>query len=194
VAAQFGTDKLSVFRFDAAAGSLAPADPPSVALKPGSAPRHFAFHPNGAVAYALNEIDSTVTVLAYDGPRGTFRALQNISTLPDDYRGRNTAAEVLVHPSGKFLYASNRGHDSIAVFAVDAEGRLKPLAHVPSGGRTPRGFCLDPSGRWLIAANQDTHNIAVFAIDQKTGLPAPTGQSLPVRSPVGVKVLSLPGQ
>jgi 6-phosphogluconolactonase len=104
----------------------------------------------------------------------------------------NTAAEVLVHPSGRWLYASNRGHHSIAVFAIDAAGRLSPVAHVNSGGRTPRGFALDASGRWLIAGNQDTHNIAVFAIDPATGIPAPTGQSLPVHTPTGVKFLTFP--
>ncbi len=192
VAAEFGTDRLSVYRFDATAGSLRPADPPQVVLRPASAPRHFTFHPNGATAYSLNEIDSTVTVLAYDAARGSFRELQNLSTLPADFKGHNTAAEVLVHPSGRFLYASNRGHDSIAVFSIDAEGRLTPVAHVASGGRTPRGFSLDPSGRWLITANQDTHNIVVFALDPATGIPAPTGQSLEVRSPVGVKFLQLP--
>jgi 6-phosphogluconolactonase len=191
VAAEFGTDRLSVFHFDAVTGSLRPADPPQVVLRPASAPRHFTFHPNGATAYSLNEIDSTITVLAYDSAHGAFRELQTVSTLPDGFKDHNTAAEVLVHPSGRFLYASNRGHNTIAVFAVDGPGRLSLVAHVPSGGKTPRGFSLDPAGRWLIAANQDTHNIAVFAIDQATGIPAPTGQSLEVRSPVGVKFLQL---
>ena len=128
-----------------------------------------------------------MTVLAYDAARGAFRELQTISTLPADFQGSNTAAEVLVHPSGKFLYASNRGHNSIAVFAIDQRGMLKPLAYVPSEGRTPRGYSIDSEGRWLIAATQDTHNIAVFRIDPNTGIPAPTGQSLEVRSPVCVK-------
>jgi 6-phosphogluconolactonase len=188
IEAEFGMDKLIVYHFDAAAGVLTPAEPPFFALKPGSAPRHFTFHPRGDVAYSLNEIDSTITVLAYDGDAGSFRELQNISTLPAGYQAKNTAAEVLVHPSGKFLYASNRGHNSIAVFGVDSTGRLSPIAYVPCGGRTPRGFCLDPGGRWLITANQDTNNIAVFAIDPATGIPAPTGQSFEVRSPVCVKV------
>jgi len=187
VAADLGADKLFVYRFDAATGSLTPADPPSVALKAGAGPRHLSFHPNGRFAYALNEIGSTVTVLAYDQARGVFRELQTVSTLPADFQGASTAAEVLVHPSGKFLYASNRGHNSIAVFAIDARGMLKLVAHVPSQGRTPRGYSLDPEGRWLIAANQDTHNIAVFRIDANTGIPAPTGQSLEVRSPECVK-------
>ncbi len=192
VAAEFGTDRLLVYRFDAAAGSLQPAEPPSVPFRPGSAPRHFSFHPNGKVAYAVNEIDNTVTVLAFDAARGALRELQTLSTLPDDFKAMNTAAEVLVHPSGRFLYASNRGLHSIAVFAIDDSGRLRLVANVPSGGRTPRGFSLDPTGRWLIAANQDTHNIAVFAIDPTTGIPAPTGQSLEVRTPTGVKFLPLP--
>jgi len=189
VAADLGADKLFVYRFDAGTGSLTAADPPSLALKAGAGPRHLSFHPNGRLAYALNEIGSTVTVQAYDPARGTFRELQTISTLPADFEGNNTAAEVLVHPSGKFLYASNRGHNSIAVFAIDERGMLKPLAHVPSQGRTPRGYSLDPEGRWLIAANQDTHNIAIFRIDPNTGIPAATGQSLEVRSPVCVKFL-----
>ncbi|HWA09062.1 MAG TPA: lactonase family protein [Opitutaceae bacterium] len=189
IAAEFGSDRLMLYRFDAAAGSLRPAEPPFVAMAPASAPRHFTFHPNGKVAYAVNEIDNTVTALTYDAAAGTLRVLQTLSTLPSDFKAMNTAAEVLVHPSGKFLYASNRGLHSIAVFAIDEAGRLRLLANVPSGGRTPRGFSLDPTGHWLIAANQDTHNLAVFAIDPATGLPAPTGQSLEVRTPTGVKFL-----
>ena len=189
IEAEFGLDKLLVYHFDAASGTLAPAAEPSVALRPASAPRHFTFRPRGDVAYSLNEIDSTITVLAYAADAGSFRELQNVSTLPAGYAGKNTAAEVLVHPSGRFLYASNRGHNSLAVFAVDEAGRLSLIAHVPSGGRTPRGFGLDPSGRWLIAANQDTNNVVVFAIDPTTGIPQPTGQSLEVRSPECVKFL-----
>jgi 6-phosphogluconolactonase len=187
IEAEFGLDKLLVYHFDAAAGTLSPAQPPFVALKPGAAPRHFVFHPRGDTAYVLNEIDSTITVLAYARDQGSFRELQTVSTLPAGFSGKNTAAEVLVHPSGKFLYASNRGHNSIAVFAIDGADRLQLLANVPSGGRTPRGFSLDPDGHWIIAANQDTNNLAVFAIDVKTGIPAPTGQSLEVRIPVCVK-------
>jgi 6-phosphogluconolactonase len=186
---QFGTDRLAVFRFDAESGALQPASPPDVTLKPGSAPRHLAFHPNGRVAYSINEIDNTVTVLAYDDGRGRFDALQTISTLPSDFTGRNTAAEVVVHPSGKFLYASNRGRNSIAVFAVRADGTLQAIADVACGGRTPRGFSVDPSGRWLITANQDTHNLAVFALDPATGIPTPTGQSEAVRMAVSVRFL-----
>jgi 6-phosphogluconolactonase len=192
IASEFGTDRLHVYRFDAAAGTITPAEPPFVALKPGSAPRHLAFRPAGDVAYSLNEIDSTLTVFAYDASRGGLRELQTLSTLPAGYADRNTAAEVIVHPSGKFLYASNRGHHSLAVFAVAADGRVQLVTHVPCGGRTPRGFAVDPKGLWLITANQDTHNLAVFSIDSVTGIPAATGQSEEVRSTVCVKFLLPP--
>jgi 6-phosphogluconolactonase len=110
-----------------------------------------------------------------------------VPTLPPDFTGRNTAAEVVVHPNGRFLYASNRGHHTLAVFAIAEDGRLKSIAHVPSGGRTARGFSVDPSGRWLIAANQDTHNLAIFKVDPVTGIPVATGETHEVRSPVCVK-------
>lgn len=192
IASEFSSDRLVLYRLDAATGTLTPSTPPETKLKSGSAPRHLAFHPGGAFAYSVNEIDSTVTALRYDAIAGTLTALETVSTLPQDFSGRNTAAEVVVHPSGKFLYASNRGHHTIAVFAIGPDGRLRSTGHVSSGGRTPRGFSVDPSGRWLIAANQDTHNLAVFAIDPQTGLPRPTGQSAEVRIPVCVKFLALP--
>lgn len=187
LASEFGSDRLLLYRFDAAAGTIKAANPPELKLAPASAPRHLAFHPDGKTAYSVNEIDNTITVIAYDGAQGTFRNVETLSTLPAGFDGRNTAAEVVVHPGGRFLYASNRGHHTLAVFAIAADGRLKLLTHVPSGGRTARGFSVDPSGRWLIAANQDTHNIAVFRIDPATGIPAPTGESQEVRSPTGVK-------
>jgi 6-phosphogluconolactonase len=191
IAAEFGTDRLLVYRFDASAGTITPADPAQVTMKPGSAPRHFTFHPDGKTAYSLNEIDSTVTVLRYDATTSRFQPLQNLSALPDGFRGQNTAAEVLAHPSGKFLYTSNRGHNSIAVFAIDPDGKLRLVTHVASGGKTPRGFGVDPTGRWLIAANQSTHNLAVFAIDPTTGIPRATGVTANVHTPVCVKFLPL---
>ncbi len=189
---EFGTDRLAVYRFDSTKGSLTPAEPSHVSLKPGSAPRHLAFHPNGTLAYSMNEIDNTVTALSYDATRATLMPLETVSTLPADFTGRNTAAEVIAHPSGKFLYASNRGHHSIAVFAIAPDGRLRPVAHVPCGGRTPRGYAVDPTGRWLIVGNQDSHSIAVFALDPVTGIPQPTGRTAEVRTPVGVKFLPTP--
>jgi 6-phosphogluconolactonase len=191
VEAEFGTDKLMLYKPDLAAGTLAPADPAFVALAPGSAPRHFAFHPNGRFAYSVNEIDSTVTALTYDAARPTLKVIQSVSTLPADFKSASTAAEVVVHPSGKFLYASNRGHHSIAVFAIEADGKLRAVAHVPSGGRTPRGFSVDPTGRWLIAANQDTHNLVVYSIDPATGIPTATKEAASVHTPVCVKFLAL---
>lgn len=190
IASEFGTDRLLLYRFDPASGSLADV-PNETKLAPGSAPRHLAFHPNGEFGYSINEIDNTVTFLRYDAARGTLAVVETLSTLPADFTGRNTAAEVVVHPAGKFLYASNRGHHSIAVATIAADGRLQFVAHVPCGGRTSRGFSVDPTGRWLIAANQDTHNLAVFSIDQATGIPQPTGQTEEVRTPVCVKFLSL---
>ena len=192
IASEFSSDRLLLYRFDAGAGTLTAAVPAETKLKAGSAPRHLAFHPGGQFAYSVNEIDSTVTVLRYDAAAGTLAVLETVSTLPADFSGRNTAAEVVVHPNGKFLYASNRGHHSIAVFAIGADGRLRASGRVQSGGRTPRGFSVDPTGRWLISANQDTHNLAVFALDATTGLPRPTGQSAEVRIPVCVKFLVLP--
>ena len=192
VEAEFGTDRLVVYRFGAADGTLRPADPSSLALAPASAPRHFTFHPNGRFAYALGEIDSSVTVLAYDAAQGRFQIRQAVSTLPAEFKGKNTAAEVIVDRTGRFLYASNRGLNTIAVFAIDGDGRLRPVAQVPCGGRTPRGFCLDPQGGWLLTANQDTNNVAVFAIDPATGIPAATGETAEVRSPDCVQFLPQP--
>ncbi len=192
IEAEFGTDRLVVYRLDAATGTLRPADPPFVAMAPASAPRHFTFHPNGRIAYGLGEIDSSITVLAYDAASGRFRIMQTVSTLPDDFKGRNTAAEVIVDPSGRWLYASNRGLNTIAVFAIGGDGRLRALAQVPCGGKTPRGFCLDPRGGWLLTANQDTHNVAVFAVDPATGIPAATGETAEVRSAECVQFLPQP--
>lgn len=189
IVSEFGTDRLALFRFDSDRGTLTPAEPPHLPLRPGSAPRHLAFHPSHPVAYSLNEIDNTITVLAWNATRGSLRELQNVSTLPSGFSGRNTAAEVIVHPSGRFLYASNRGNQSLAVFSIDNSGRIALAGHVSCGGRTPRGFAVDPDGRWLIAANQDTHNLVVFAVDEHTGMPVPTGQVVEVRTPVCVKFL-----
>lgn len=190
IAADLGLDKLLVYRLDPQKGTLVPNDPPFATVDPGSGPRHFAFHPNGRNAYVINEIKSTVTAFSYDASRGVLKAIQTITTLPQDFTGRSSTAEVQVHPSGKFLYGSNRGHDSIAVFAIDqSNGTLKPLEHVSTGGKTPRNFGIDPSGTWLLAANQNGGNIVVFRIDPQTGSLKATGQSVQVDSPVCVKFL-----
>jgi 6-phosphogluconolactonase len=177
VAADLGLDQLLVYRFDAARGSLAANDPPYAKLNPGAGPRHFAFHPGGRYLYAINELQSTVTAFAFDGARGALRDLQTVSTLPTDFRGNNSTAEVQVHPSGKFLYGSNRGHDSIAVFAIDSRrGTLTPIEQVSTQGQTPRNFGIDPTGSYLLAANQMSHSVVVFRIDPKSGRLTPNGQ------------------
>jgi 6-phosphogluconolactonase len=188
IVADLGLDKLLVYRFDAAKGALTPNDPPFAAVKPGSGPRHFTFHPSGRFAYVINELASTVAAFSYDAARGAFTELQTISTLPKDFAGNSTTAEVQVDPAGRFLYGSNRGHDSIAVFAIDpSKGALTPVEHVPTQGKTPRNFRIDPTGSYLFAANQDSGSVVIFRIDARTGRLAPTGKVLAVASPVCVK-------
>jgi 6-phosphogluconolactonase len=185
-----GLDEVLVYKFDAAKGTLTPNDPPFAKLDPGAGPRHFALHPNGKFAYVLAEMHSTVTVFANDAKTGRLHPLQTISALPKDFTGENDDAEIEMHPSGKFLYASNRGHDSITVFAVDsAKGTLTPIDYTSSQGKIPRSFEIDPTGRFLFAANQKSDNIVVFAIDQTTGRLTPTGKTFDVASPVCLKFL-----
>jgi 6-phosphogluconolactonase len=192
MAADLGLDKVLVYRYSDKTGKLEPNDPPSVSVEPASGPRHFAFHPDGKHAYVINEIKSTVTALAYDAEKGVLTALQTISTLPADFDGRNSTADVQVHPSGKFVYGSNRGHNSIAIFAVDAEtGKLTTVGQQPSGGKTPRGFGIDPTGRYLLTAGQDSNNVVVFRIDAQTGKLAPTGSEVEIPKPVCIKFLQL---
>lgn len=188
VGADLGLDKVFIFKFDAAQGTLTPNEPPFWQVKPGSGPRHFAFHPNGKFAYVTNEMASTVDALAWDAAKGELRELQTISTLPADFKGETTTAEIQVHPSGKFLYDSNRGADSIAVFAIDRrKGTLKAVDHTPTQGKVPRNFGIDPTGSFLIAANQKSDNVVMFRIDKGSGRLTPTGQVLEVGSPVCVK-------
>ncbi len=180
-----GLDKIMIYRLDRTDGTLLPGEPPSAATAPGAGPRHLAFLPDSRFAYAIDELDSTVTVFRYLAARGSLQLVQSVSTLPRGFHGRNGPAEVAVHPSGKFLYGSNRGHDSIAIFAIDAaSGKLRLIGHEPTQGKTPRNFSIDPSGKFLLAANQDSDNVVVFRIDPATGLLHPTGQSLAVPAPV----------
>ncbi len=188
IAADLGLDQLLVYRFDPTKGSLAADSPAFAKVNPGAGPRHFAFHPSGRFAYVINEMQSTVSAFAYDAAGGVLPALQTISTLPKDFAGKNDTAEVQVHPTGRFLYGSNRGHDSIAVFAIDAEkGTLTPVEYVATRGKTPRNFGIDPTGSFLFAANQDSDNIVVFRINPDSGRLTPTGQVVEVPSPVCVK-------
>lgn len=181
-----GIDKVMVYRLDAADGALHPHDPPFAALHPGAAPRHLAFHPNGRFAYVNGEADMTVTAFRYDPARGAFDALHHLSTLPPGATGqRFSTAQILVHPSGRFVYVSNRGHDTIAGFAIDqATGHLTAIGHTPTGGKTPRNFAIDPTGTFLYAANQGSDTIVQFRVDAETGALAPTGDLTEVGAPV----------
>ena len=183
-----GLDRVMIYRFDAAAHSLAPIDPPPyAAVKPGAGPRHFAFHPNGRFAYVINELDSTITAFSYDAARGRLTELQTVPTLPTEFKGQSSTAEIAVHPNGRFLYGSNRGHDSLAVFAIDsATGKLTFVQHEPTQGKTPRNFALDPTGAFLLAANQGSDNVVVFRIDAGSGKLSPTGKTIEVGAPVCV--------
>lgn len=191
-AADLGLDKILVYRFDPATGTLTPNEPPAAIIAPGSGPRHFAFHPTGRFAYVINELNSTVTVFWYDAETGVLSTVQTISTVPSDFKGTNNPAEIVVHPSGKFVYGSNRGHDSIAMFAVDAAtGRLTSLGQESTQGKNPRNIAADPTGNYLLAANQDTNSVVVFRIDQATGKLKATGQTLKIHMPVCIKYVTL---
>lgn len=168
-----GADQILQFRFDRASGRLSPATPAALETESGSGPRHFCFHPGGRFAYVVNEKNSSVTALAFDAGRGTLSAIQSVSTLPADYAGRNTCADIEITPSGKFLYASNRGHDSLAMYAVDGQsGRLAPLGQQATE-RTPREMAIDPGGRFVLAAGQGSGRLASYRIDEASGRLAP---------------------
>ena len=193
VVPDLGLDKLMIYRFDESGGVLTANDPAFVATAAGAGPRHFAFHPNGRYAYVINELNSTLSAMSYDAEHGALRPLQTVSTLPPRFHGVNTCAEVQVHPSGKFVYGSNRGHDSIVIFAIDAAtGKLRYVGHEPTRGKEPRNFAIDPSGRYLLAANQSSDNVVVFRIDAVTGRLRATGSTAHVPMPVCVTMLSLP--
>ncbi|HYL98436.1 MAG TPA: lactonase family protein [Blastocatellia bacterium] len=190
LAADLGLDKIMTYKLDTAVGKLIAGDPPSTGVRAGSGPRHIAFHPRRDYVYVINELDSTVTAFAYDPDRGALRELQSISTLPKSFSGENTAAEIQVSPSGRFLYGSNRGHDSVAVFGIDnGSGQLSLLDHTPSRGATPRNFAIEPSGKYLLVANQNSDNIVAFAVDPEGGVLMDTNQSLDIPRPVCITFL-----
>jgi 6-phosphogluconolactonase len=185
--ADLGLDEVLTYRLNAAKAEMEVGDPKFVKVAPGSGPRHLAFHPNGRLVYLINEMGSTIITFAYDSETGSLHELQTVSTLPKDYKGANDTAEIQVHPSGKFVYGSNRGHDSIAVFAVDPKaGTLKLVENVSTEGKIPRGFGIDPTGAYLIAANQQSNNLVVFRIDQTSGRLKATGQVMEAFTPVAV--------
>jgi len=176
ISADLGADKVRVYRFNAATGAITPNDPPAFSVKPGSGPRHLEFHPNGKVAYLLNELGSTIELLHWDAATGTFDSGQTVSTLPEDFTGQNTAAELALNAAATRLYASNRGLDTLALFSIDAERSLLfPMERTSSLGKTPRFFTFDPTGRFLLVANQDSDNLVVFAVHPTTGELRPVG-------------------
>jgi 6-phosphogluconolactonase len=185
-----GLDKIMIYEFDSRTGKLTPNQKPSFQTKPGAGPRHFAFHHNGRWAYVINELDSTMSALAYDRANGELREMETVSTLPSDFTGKSYCAELQVAPSGKFLYGSNRGHDSIVVYSIDqTTGKLGLVEHVSTQGKTPRNFAIEPGGRWLLAANQNSDNVVSFAIDPKSGKLSPSGRSIEIPVPVCVAFL-----
>jgi 6-phosphogluconolactonase len=192
LAADLGLDDVLVYQFDSYKGSLTPNNAPYGEVKPGSGPRHVAFHPNGKVVYVLNEMGSTVTAFTWSAQKGLLSAFQTIPTVGKDYSGVKEAAELVVHPNGNFLYASNRGSaDSITIFTIDAaKGTLKLAGEVPTKGATPRNFAIDPTGAFLLVANQNSGSIFVFRIDPATGGLTPVGQETQVPAPVCIAFVS----
>jgi 6-phosphogluconolactonase len=184
-----GLDEVMQYRLDAARSSISPNDPPFAKVPPGSGPRHLAFHPKGKYAYVINEMKSAVTAFSYDPARGALTEIQNISTLPKDFSGVDNSAEIEVDAKGRFLYASNRGHDSIAVFAIARDGKLALVDITPTQGKAPRSFRIDPTGSYLFAANQDTGTIVQFRIDPKSGRLTATGKKVELYKPVCIQFL-----
>ena len=186
LACDLGLDKVLVYRLKPADPFLTPHRPYGVPLEPGVGPRHLVFHPSGRWVYVLNEMGCSVDCFGFDAKRGALsQESQRQRTLPADFKDPNTCAEIQVHPSGRFLYASNRGHNSIVAFSIDsASGQLTPIDYFPSGGKSPRHFTLDPSGKWLLAENQDSDNVVVFQVDTETGRLRPSGQVISLGKPV----------
>ncbi len=190
--ADLGLDKVLIYRFDSDKGKITPNEPEAGAVAPGSGPRHFAFHPDGKHAYVINEMAMTITAFDYDPDKGALTSRQTITTLPEgvkDTKGMSTA-EVVVHPSGKFLYGSNRGHNTIAIFSIDSSGQLKAIGHQGAKIKTPRNFAIDPTGRHLLVANQDGDSICVFGINQENGALTLIGEPVAVPMPVCVRFLA----
>ena len=182
-----GTDRIMIFHFDARNGKLLPGDQRWVQMKPGAGPRHLAFHPSGKYVFVLNELHSTITAFSRDPDRGTLQELRTLTTLPKDFSGPNSSADIHVSPDGRFVYCSNRGHDSIAIFTIDTHGNIGTIGHESTRGVTPRNFAIDPAGRFLLVANQKSDNIVAFRRDPKTGRLNSTGRPAQVPSPVCLK-------
>jgi 6-phosphogluconolactonase len=182
---ELGLDEIMSYRIDPEQATFSPNDPPYVKVAAGRGPRHFAFHPSNKYAYAVNEMGSSVTAFTYDSQKGALHEMQDLSTLPEGFNGENNSAEIQIDKNGRYVYASNRGHDSIAVFSIDAKtGKLTKVQTISTQGKTPRNFALDPTGKYLLAANQDSDSIVVFKVDQKSGKLTPGDQTVTVPSPV----------
>jgi 6-phosphogluconolactonase len=185
-----GVDKVMVYRFNRAAGKLIPARQPFAELQAGAGPRHLTFHPSGRYLYVINELDSSLAAFGYNEANGTLTHIDTVSTLPGDFSGVSYCADVHVSRSGRFLYGSNRGHNSIVVFEIDQRtGKLKLVEHVSTEGDWPRNFTIDPSGKFLLVANQRSDNVVTFNIDQRTGRLTPTGHNHQIPAPVCLKFL-----
>ena len=192
VVADLGLDKVLIYKFDPKVGGIAPNRPDFAATAPGAGPRHFAFHPSGKYAYVINELNSTVTAFNYDAEKGVLSTLQSLSTLPPGSRGTNYPADLHVHPNGRFLYGSNRGHNSIVAYAIDpSTGKLTHIENQAEGIKTPRNFTIDPTGKFLLVANQDANSVVVFRIDDTTGALKTTGQTIAVPKPVCLRFVPM---
>jgi len=191
-APDLGIDKIMIYKLDHEHGKLIPNDPPFAAVKPGSGPRHFTFHPNGKLAYAIQELSSEITTFVFDQETGALNEIQTLSTLPEDFNGNNSCADIHISPNGMFLFGSNRGHNSLAIYSIEpTTGKLEFVGHESTRGETPRNFNIAPSGQFLLAANQNTDNIIPFELDQETGSLTPTGQEIEVSKPVCVKYMPI---
>lgn len=187
IVCDLGLDRIFTYRLDAAKALLTPGERAFVTTAPGAGPRHFVFGADGRHAYAITEMGSTIIAFDYDPATGALTTRQTVPTLPADFKGTSSGAEIRLHPNGKFLYGSNRGHDSIAVFAVDAAtGRLSLIEITPCGGKNPRNFSLSPDGAWLVCANQNSNSLTVFRVDAATGRLTATGHTAEVPLPVCV--------
>ena len=188
ISCDLGTDEVRVLKLNAAEATLTPNDPPSARVKPGAGPRHAVFHTNGKFLYVVNELDNTLNVFAWSAAAGTLKPVETISTLPAGSSDESYCSEVAMHPGGRFLYAANRGHDSLAIFGVEAStGKLSPRGHVSTGGKFPGHFAIDPSGRFVVVGNQNSDNLVLFHVEQSTGALSPAGSSVEIGAPVCIR-------
>ena len=188
--ADLGLDKVMIYKLDVDKGTITANDPAYAKVKPGAGPRHFSFGVDGKYAYVINELDATITAFSYEPLSGTLTEIQTITTLPDEFAGRNSCAEVRVHPSGRFLYGSNRGHNSIAVYRINkSKGTLTFVEHEKAEIKTPRNFNIDPTGKFCLVANQGGNSVVVFQINPKTGALEPTGNKISIGKPVCIRFL-----